>query len=80
MDVGKGEVVDVAPDILNTMWQGTTPQWPIMTADLGLGRDGLMAHYMSNHIAVAYGNILEEMAELSRMQGYRVRYLNDSEA
>jgi len=79
MDIGHGEVVDVAPDVLKKMWQGTTPQWPIMSADLGLSRDSLMAHYMSNHIAVAYGDIFDEMAELSRLQGYRVRYLNDDE-
>ena len=48
-----------------------------MIADLGIGRDTLMAHYMSNHVAVAYGDIFEEMAELSRLCGYRVRHLAD---
>ncbi len=80
MDVGHGEVVDISGDQLDRMWQGTTPQWPIMTADLGLSRDSLMAHYMSNHIAVAYGDVLGEITELSRILGYRVRYLNDNNA
>ena len=77
MDVGHGEVVELPPDKLSTWWKGTTPEWPIMIADLGIGRDTLMAHYMSNHVAVAYGDILEEMAELSSLCGYRVRYLAD---
>ena len=37
-----------------------------MAADLGISRDTLMAHYMSNHIAVAYGDIFDEMVALSR--------------
>ena len=77
MDVGRGEVVALPPDKLSAWWNGTNPEWPIMTADLGIGRDTLMAHYMSNHVAVAYGDILEEMAELSSLCGYRVRYLAD---
>lgn len=77
MDVGKGEVVELPQEKLSEWWNGTTPEWPIMIADLGIGRDTLMAHYMSNHIAVAYGDILEEMAALSKLCGYRVRYLAD---
>jgi len=33
----------------------------------------VMAHYMSNHIAVAYGDIFEEMVSLSRSLGFTVR-------
>ena len=44
-----------------------------MAADLKLSRDDLVAHYMSNHIAVAYGDIFEEMIALSVAMGYRVR-------
>jgi hypothetical protein len=33
-----------------------------MVSDLGVGRDTLMAHYMSNQVVVACGNTLEEMA------------------
>ncbi len=77
MDIGRGEVVELPAATLRDWWDGTTPEWPIMIADLGIGRDTLMAHYMSNHVAVAYGDIFEEMAELSRLCGYRVRHLAD---
>jgi L-fucose isomerase-like protein len=46
-----------------------------MAADLGISRDTLMAHYLSNHIAVAYGDIFEEMVQLSKELGFRVRIL-----
>jgi L-fucose isomerase-like protein len=46
-----------------------------MAADLGIGRDTLMAHYLSNHVAVAYGDIFEEMAALSERMGFRIRIL-----
>jgi L-fucose isomerase-like protein len=49
-----------------------------MAADLGVTRETLMAHYLSNHIAVAYGDILEEMAALSQTLGFRVRFLGRS--
>lgn len=77
MDIGKGEVVELPKEKLAEWWNGSNPEWPIMTADLGIGRDTLMAHYMSNHVAVSYGDILEEMAALSKLCGYRVRYLAD---
>ena len=77
MDIGRGAVVDLPKEKRDAWWQGSNPEWPLMTADLGIGRDTLMAHYMSNHIAVAYGDVFEEMAELSRLLGYRVRYLAD---
>jgi hypothetical protein len=35
----------------------------------------LMAHYMSNHIAVSYGNIFGEMIAASQMLGFRVRVM-----
>ena len=43
-----------------------------MAADLGCSMETIMAHYMSNHIAVAYGDIFGEMAALvaiARLQG-----------
>jgi L-fucose isomerase-like protein len=46
-----------------------------MAADLGVGRDTIMAHYLSNHVAVAYGDIFNEMIALSRELGFRVRVL-----
>lgn len=76
MDIGRGSVERLPRDILDRVWQGTTPEWPIMAADLQLSRDDLMAHYMSNHIAVAYGDIFAEMAALSEAMGFRVRHLS----
>jgi len=37
-----------------------------------------MAHYMSNHIAVAYGDIFGEMVALSQELGFRVRIISQS--
>ncbi len=35
----------------------------------------LMAHYLSNHVAVAYGDVFEEMVALSLELGFKVRVL-----
>ncbi len=35
-----------------------------------------MAHYLSNHIAVAYGDIFGEMVAASQSLGFRVRILS----
>ncbi len=78
MDVGRGEVVRLPPATRDAWWQGTTRQWPFMAADLGIGRDTLMAHYPSNHIAVAYGDVFGEMVALSRELGFRVRIVTQS--
>jgi len=75
MDIGRGEVLGMPPEKRDEWWEGTTRQWPFMAADLGMSRDTLMAHYMSNHIAVAYGDIFEEMVALSRELGFQVRIL-----
>jgi L-fucose isomerase-like protein len=75
MDVGKGEVVKLPPKTRDAWWEGTTRQWPFMAADMGIGRDTLMAHYLSNHVAVAYGDIFDEMVALSQELGFRVRVL-----
>lgn len=74
-DVGRGEVVRLPPAVRDEWWTGTTRQWPLMAADLGMGRDTLMAHYESNHIAVAYGDVLEEMVALCGLLGMRVRVM-----
>jgi L-fucose isomerase-like protein len=76
-DIGRGEVVRLPPDVRDAWWTGTTRQWPLMTADLGMGRDTLMAHYQSNHIAVAYGDVFEEMISLCQMLGMRVRIMGN---
>lgn len=75
MDVGRGEVVKLPERKRETWWRGTTREWPLMVADLGIERDTLMAHYLSNHIAVAYGDIFGEMIALSRELGFKVRIL-----
>ncbi|NJD21003.1 MAG: fucose isomerase [Gemmatimonadetes bacterium] len=75
MDVGRGEVVKLPPDKRDAWWEGTTRAWPFMAADLGVTRDTIMAHYLSNHVAVAYGDVFQEMVALSRELGFRVRIL-----
>jgi len=75
MDVGKGEVVKLPEEKREAWWRGTTRQWPFMAADLGVDRDTLMAHYESNHVAVAYGDVFGEMLALSQELGFKVRIL-----
>ena len=77
MDIGRGDVVRLPPEKRDAWWEGTTRQWPFMAADLGIGRDTLMAHYLSNHVAVAYGDIFEEMVALSKEMGFKVRILRE---
>lgn len=76
MDVGRGEVIKLPAAKRDAWWQGTTPQWPFMAADLGISQETLMAHYLSNHVAVAYGDIFGEMVALSQELGFRVRILS----
>ncbi len=76
MDLGRGESVVLPDDVRESWWRGTTRQWPFMAADLGCSMETIMAHYMSNHIAVAYGDIFGEMAALSQTLGFRVRVLS----
>lgn len=75
MDVGKGEVVKLPKEKRDAWWSGTTREWPFMAADLGIRQDTLMAHYLSNHIAVSYGDIFHEMVSLSRSLGFNVRIM-----
>jgi len=77
MDIGKGEVVKLPPEVRDSWWNGTTREWPFMAADMGIGQETLMAHYLSNHVAVAYGDIYEEMIALSKALGFTVRLLAD---
>jgi L-fucose isomerase-like protein len=76
MDVGRGEVVALPDTLRDEWWSETTREWPFMAADLGIGRDDLMAHYQSNHIAVAYGDVFDDMVQLSLKLGFEVRVLN----
>jgi L-fucose isomerase-like protein len=75
MDVGKGEVVKLPQEKRDAWWQGTTREWPFMAADMNVDRDTLMVFYQSNHVAVAYGDIFDEMVALSLELGFRVRIL-----
>jgi L-fucose isomerase-like protein len=76
MDVGRGESVALPEKVREAWWRGTTRQWPFMAADLGCSKETIMAHYMSNHIAVAYGDIFGEMVALSQSLGFRVRVMS----
>src|SRR6187200_1433876 len=71
MDVGQGEVVKLPPKVRDAWWEGTTRQWPFMAADLGCSIETVMAHYLSNHIAVAYGDLLGELVAASKMLGFK---------
>lgn len=75
MDLGRGESVALPDDVRETWWRGTTRQWPFMAADLGCSTETVMAHYMSNHIAVAYGDIFGEMVALGQALGFKVRVI-----
>jgi L-fucose isomerase-like protein len=76
MDVGRGDSVSLPEDVRETWWRGTTRQWPFMAADLGCSMETIMAHYMSNHIAVAYGDIFGELVALSQLLGFKIRILS----
>jgi L-fucose isomerase-like protein len=73
MDIGRGEVKKLPAEVRDAWWNGTTREWPFMAADLGVSRDALMAHYLSNHVAVAYGDVFGEMVALSQELGFKVR-------
>jgi L-fucose isomerase-like protein len=73
MDLGRGESVALPVSVRESWWRGTTRQWPFMAADLGCPMEAIMAHYMSNHVAVAYGDIFGELVSLSHALGFRVR-------
>jgi L-fucose isomerase-like protein len=75
MDLGRGESVKLPPKKRDLWWEGTTREWPFMAADLGVGRDTIMAHFMANHISVCYGDIFQEMVALSQELGFKVRVM-----
>lgn len=76
MDLGRGESVELPDDVRERWWRSTNRAWPFMAADLGCSMETVMAHYMSNHIAVAYGDIFGELAALAQSLGFRVRVLS----
>jgi L-fucose isomerase-like protein len=73
MDIGRGESVALPDDVREAWWRGTTRQWPFMAADLDCSMETIMAHYMSNHVAVAYGDIHDELVALCGLLGLRIR-------
>ncbi len=75
MDVGRGEVVALPPKVRDAWWEGTTRQWPFMAADLVCSKETVMAHYLCNHVAVAYGDVFGEMVAASQELGFRVRVM-----
>ena len=76
MDLGRGESVELPEAVRESWWRWTTRQWPFMAADLGCSMETVMAHYMSNHVAVAYGDIFEELVSLSGALGFKVRVMS----
>lgn len=54
-DLGRARVVQLPQEETERRWRDTTPQWPIMHAQLlGVTRDQLMAKHKANHVQVAY--------------------------
>ena len=46
---------------------------------LGVSRDDLMAHFLSNHVAVAYGDVFGELVALSQELGFKLRILTSNQ-
>jgi L-fucose isomerase-like protein len=62
MDCGTGEVIALPPSEVDSRLAKTTAEWPIANVHLpGYDRDQCMSSHMSNHITIAYGDILEEL-------------------
>lgn len=78
LDVGRGESVELPEAVREQWWRGTTRQWPFMAADLGCHWHSIMAHYMSNHVVVAYGDVFDELVALARALGLQVRSFQGS--
>lgn len=54
-DLGRARVVELPREETERRWRDTTPQWPIMHAQLlGITRDQMMAKHKANHVQVAY--------------------------
>jgi len=54
-DIGLARVAQLPQEETERRWRDTTPQWPIMHAQLlGVTRDQLMAKHKANHVQVAY--------------------------
>ena len=57
MDIGTGQALDLSKGETQRRLDATTPQWPIMHAQLdGIDRDKLMARHKANHVNVVYAD------------------------
>ncbi|CAF3629433.1 unnamed protein product [Adineta steineri] len=55
VDIGRAHAVELPDEETERRWRDTTPQWPIMHAQLlGITRDQMMAKHKANHVQVAY--------------------------
>ncbi|MFI9587680.1 fucose isomerase [Streptomyces sp. NPDC052236] len=55
VDLGRATAVELPAEETRRRLDATTPQWPIMHAELhGVSRDQLMARHRANHLNVAY--------------------------
>ncbi|UJR10584.1 hypothetical protein I4U23_014783 [Adineta vaga] len=55
IDIGRARAVELPKQESDRRWRETTPQWPMMHAQLfGITRDQMMAKHKANHIQVAY--------------------------
>ncbi|MCY9852060.1 hypothetical protein [Vibrio mediterranei] len=78
MDIGRGNIVDLPEEKRNEWWNGATPEWPLLPTDLGVSKETIMGHYMSNHIAICYGDVMQEMVALSTELGFEVRIFGNN--
>ncbi|MGH9351594.1 MAG: fucose isomerase, partial [Terriglobia bacterium] len=59
-DVGRGTVVELPKDEVESRWRGTTYQWTIVNAVFhGVSRDQFMARHRANHVNIVYTPSLE---------------------
>lgn len=79
MDMGTGEVIRLPKEELRKRLECTSKEWPIANVYIpGYGRDQLMSTHRSNHITIAYGNIVEELAATCRHLGLDVNVIGDA--
>jgi len=64
MDIGTGKALALSDAETQRRLNATTPQWPIMHAQLdGIDRDKMMARHKANHVNVAYATNPEAAVE-----------------
>lgn len=70
MDIGRCRALALPREETERRWRLTTPQWPMMHAELrGVTRDQMMAKHQSNHIQVVYA---PDIATASRASAAKV--------